>query len=75
MHALDFNEIDNWFFDLPAFWQSEITGIAIDEDNATDADYEDFDDAISDWWYNLDYTEKIRIYEEEEGEEWHGYCS
>ena len=58
-------ELDEWFFNLPAYWQSEITGIAIDEDTATTYNYEMFDDAAAEWWDNLDYEEKQEIYNNE----------
>lgn len=59
-------ELDNWFFNLSACCQSGITGIAINEHTATDADYERFDDAVADWWDSLDYEDKLSVYETEE---------
>lgn len=58
-------ELDEWFFNLSACWQSEITGITIDEDTATTYDYEVFDDAVAEWWDELLYEEKRYIYERE----------
>lgn len=60
-------ELDNWFFSLPACWQMDITAIYINEDFATDADYEKFDNAIAEWWDSLTHDEKVAIYENEEG--------
>ena len=59
-------ELDNWFFNLPVSWQMEITAICINEDVATDADYERFDLAVSEWWDDLDYEDKLAIYKSEE---------
>ena len=56
-------DLDSWFFDLPAVYESELSGIPIDEDNATDADYEAFDLAVTEWWDGLWYEEKLKIYE------------
>ncbi len=56
-------ELDEWFFNLSACWQSEITGIMIDEDTATTYDYEVFDDAVAEWWDGLDYEDKLEIYQ------------
>lgn len=56
-------ELDEWFFNLSACWQSEITGITIDEDTATTYDYEVFDDAVAEWWNSLDYEGKLEIYQ------------
>lgn len=56
--------LNEWFFNLPASWQEEITGIHLPED-ATDADYEKFDDAVADWWDELTNDEKVRIYKTE----------
>lgn len=58
-------ELDNWFFDLPACLMKEITGIPFNEDNATDNDYEDFENAAAMWWDCLDYEDKLSIYEKE----------
>ena len=55
-------DLDIWFFNLPACLQSEITGIVIDEDNATTYDYEVFDDAVAEWWDNLDFDRKMDVY-------------
>lgn len=44
----------------------EITAIYINEDVATDADYERFDLAVSEWWDDLDYEDKLAIYKNEE---------
>ena len=54
--------LDLWFFNLPACWQSKITGIFIDENEVTDADYEEFDGAVADWWDSHDYEEKLDVY-------------
>lgn len=59
-------ELDNWFFNLPVSWQMDITAIYINEDVATDADYERFDLAVSEWWDDLDYEDKLAIYKSEE---------
>ena len=58
-------ELDNWFFNLPACTQMDITGIFIDEDKATDLAYEQFDDFVADWWNSHDYNEKLMIYKNE----------
>ena len=58
-------ELDDWFFSLPAAWQMDITAIYINEDVATDADYEKFDRAVEEWWNELDYDDKLAIYERE----------
>ena len=59
-------ELDLWFYDLPASWQEEITGISLGHYNATDdpqdPDYEYFDNAVADWWDSHDYDEKLAIY-------------
>ena len=60
-------ELDDWFFSLPVGWQMDITAIYINEDLATDADYDKFDRAVEDWWDDLDYEDKLAIYENEEG--------
>lgn len=54
-------DLDNWFFNLPACAQSELTGITIDEDTATETDYVRFDLAVTDWWDNHDFQEKLQI--------------
>ena len=54
-------ELDMWFFSLPACAQSELTGITIDEDTATENDYVRFDLAITDWWDSHDFQEKLQI--------------
>ena len=59
-------ELDDWFFNLPACWQMDITGIYINEDLATDATYEKFDNAVADWWDDHSYEEKLYIYKTEE---------
>lgn len=59
-------ELDNWFFNLPTCWQSEITHISINEDTATTTDYVRFDFAITEWWDSHTYEEKLAIYEREE---------
>ena len=68
-------DLDNWFFSLPAGWQEEITGIklseygiTVDNDGTYEVDpyYEAFDNAVADWWDELDYEEKRYIYEREE---------
>lgn len=56
-------ELDDWFFDLPYYWQSDITGIY--SHPITDADYERFDNAVADWWDDLSYEEKLCIYKNE----------
>lgn len=58
-------ELDNWFFNLPAVWQMEITAIFFNEETANDTTYEEFDNAIADWWDALDYEEKLIIYKRE----------
>ena len=62
-------ELDIWFYDLPAAWQEEITGIKLTDYSATDdpkdPDYEYFDNAVADWWDELLYEEKRYIYERE----------
>ena len=69
-------ELDIWFYDLPAGWQEEITGIKLSDYGVTDENdgtyeadpcYEFFDNAVSYWWDCLDYDEKLAIYEREEG--------
>lgn len=64
MKKIDIDELDRWFFDLPACWQSEITGIPFDEDGASTYDYEVFDDAVTEWWDSLDYEDKLEVYQE-----------
>ena len=68
-------ELDVWFFNLPAQWQEEITGIKLsdygvtDENNGTyeaDPYYEFFDNAVAGWWDNLNYEKKLSIYKNEE---------
>ena len=68
-------ELDIWFYDLPACWQEEITGITrehyglTDENDGTpegDACYEFFDNAVADWWNDQDYETKLKIYKGEE---------
>ena len=59
-------DLDNWFFCLPARQQMDITGIYFNENTATDETYEEFDDAVADWWDELFYEEKLYIYEREE---------
>ena len=59
-------ELDDWFFNLPVGWQMEITAIYINEDTATDADYDKFDRAVEEWWDNLDYEDQLAIYKNEE---------
>jgi hypothetical protein len=54
-------DLDNWFFNLPACAQSELTGIIIDEDTATETDYVRFDLAVTDWWDGHDFQEKLQI--------------
>lgn len=62
-------ELDIWFYDLPAAWQEEITGINLTDYSATDdpkdPDYEYFDNAVANWWDELDYADKLAIYERE----------
>ena len=60
-------ELDDCFFSLPVGWQMDITAIYINEDLATDADYEKFDNAVAEWWDDLGYEDKLAIYENEEG--------
>ena len=59
-------ELDDWFFNLPVGWQMEITAIYINEDVATDADYDKFDRAVEEWWDDLDYEDQLAIYKNEE---------
>lgn len=59
-------ELDNWFFNLPAAQQMDITAIYINEDVATDADYDKFDRAVEEWWDDLDYEDQLAIYKNEE---------
>jgi hypothetical protein len=54
-------DLDIWFFNLPACVQSELTGITIDEDTATETDYVRFDLAVTDWWDSHDFQEKLQI--------------
>ena len=61
-------DLDNWFFSLPACQQMDITGIFFNEDTAIDATVEEFDNAVADWWDELDYEDKRRIYESEENQ-------
>jgi hypothetical protein len=56
-------ELDAWFFDLPACAQMILSGIYLDEDGATDADYERFDCRVTTWWDAFDYDEKLEVYE------------
>ena len=72
-------ELDVWFYNLPAGWQEEISGIKLsdywvtDENDGTYEDddpyydyyYEFFDNAVSYWWDCLDYDEKLAIYNRE----------
>lgn len=58
-------ELDDWFFNLPACWQMDITAIYMNEDVASDADYERFDNAVTEWWDDLSYEEKLYIYKNE----------
>ena len=44
----------------------DITAIYINEDFATDADYEKFDRAVEEWWDDLDYEDQLAIYKNEE---------
>ena len=59
-------ELDIWFYDLPAAWQEEITGIKLTDYSATDdpkdPDYEYFDNAVADWWDSHNFDEKLAIY-------------
>ena len=63
-------ELDIWFYNLPAVWQEEITGIKLTDYSANEdeenPDYEYFDNAVADWWDSHDYDEKLAIYEREE---------
>jgi hypothetical protein len=59
-------ELDDWFFSLPVCWQMDITAIYINEDVATDVDYEKFDRAVEEWWDDLDYEDQLAIYKNEE---------
>jgi hypothetical protein len=63
--ALKETDLDNWFFSLPAAWQMDITAIYINEDVATDADYDKFDRAVTEWWDSLAYEDKTDIYQNE----------
>lgn len=62
-------DLDLWFYDLPACWQEEITGIRLTDyfatDDPKDPCYEFFDNAVSYWWDCLDYDEKLAIYKNE----------
>lgn len=66
-------ELDIWFYNLPASWQEEITGISrshygVDADAETyddDICYEYFDNAVAGWWDDQDYETKVAIYEKE----------
>jgi hypothetical protein len=58
-------ELDDWFFNLPAYEQMEITGIHFNEDTATDATYEKYDGLFADWWDDHDYEEKLSLYKKE----------
>ena len=62
---MDEMKLDGWFFNLPACAQMDITGIFINEDTATDTDYVRFDLAVTDWWDELSYGEKLAIYKNE----------
>jgi len=55
-------QLDDWFFNLPAYVQMEITGIHFNEDTATDATYEKYDGLFADWWDGHDYKEKLKIF-------------
>ena len=57
--------LDDWFFNLDASWQMDITGIYMNEDTATDADYERFDNAVAQWWDEHSYEEKLAIIQNE----------
>lgn len=68
-------DLDLWFYDLPADWQEEISGITrehygITEENdgtpEADVCYEFFDNAVGDWWDTHTYEEKLAIYQEQE---------
>ena len=43
----------------------DITGIYFNEDTAIDETYDAFDNDVADWWDELDYEDKQRIYERE----------
>lgn len=65
--------LDLWFYDLPACWQEEITGITREHYNVgSDAEspdddicYEFFDNAVAGWWDEQDYDTKLTIYTRE----------
>ena len=59
-------ELDDWFFNLPACQQMDITAICFDEMAATDQTYEEFDREIAGWWDERSYEEKLTIYKNEE---------
>ena len=54
------NEIDLniWFYDLPACQQMDIIGFHF-------ATYEKFHEIVNNWWDELDYENKLLIYEME----------
>ena len=67
-------ELDDWFFNLEAGWQEEITkilrkdyGITEETDGTEECDlfYEMYDSAVADWWDGLNYRVKALIYERE----------
>lgn len=68
--------MDIWFYNLPASWQEEITGIMradynVDSDAETyddDVCYEFFDNSVAEWWDSHTYEEKLAIFEREGGE-------
>ena len=64
-------DLDIWFYNLPAAWQEEITGISradynVDINETWDECYEFFDNAVAGWWDDQDYETKLKIYEREE---------
>ena len=61
---LEEHVLDEWFSNLPACSQEEITGIKIPE-KPTNSDYENYDNSVMSWWDELCYDDKERIYEKE----------
>ena len=51
-------DLDIWFYDLPACQQMDIIGFHF-------ATYEKFHEIVNNWWDELDYENKLLIYEME----------
>lgn len=54
----DLDDAENWFEDAPTAMREDISGLKL-------SDYEDeeeFDDAVQDWWDDLDDETKVEIY-------------